>query len=166
MPRIDPSQLDLKEKLVEVRRVSKTVAGGRRLSFSAVVVVGDGQGYVGAGLGKATEIPEAIRKAIEDGKKSLIRVPLNGTTITHEVVGRFGAGKVLLKPAAPGTGVIAGGAVRAVLEMAGVRDVLSKCIGSTTASNAVSAALEGLRSLRSPDEVAKARGKSVEAVLN
>lgn len=165
MPRIDPNQLDLKEKLVEVRRVSKTVAGGRRMSFTALVVVGDGNGHVGAGTGKAQEIPEAIRKAVEDGKKELVLVPLKGTSIPHEIVGRHGAGKVLIKPASEGTGVIAGGAVRAVLEMAGVRDVLSKSLGSNNSHNQVLATLEALRQLKSAEDVARARGKSVEQII-
>lgn len=162
MARIDASQLDLKEKLVEVRRVAKTVKGGRRMSFSALVVIGDGNGYVGAGSGKASEIPEAIRKAIEDAKKALIYVPLKDTSIPHESHGHFGAGYVLLKPASQGTGVIAGGAVRAVLESAGIRDILTKSLGSNNASNQVYATVEGLRQLKSAEEVAKLRGKSVE----
>lgn len=165
MPRLDPNQLDLKEKLVEIRRVAKTVKGGRRMSFSALVVVGDGNGHVGAGTGKAQEIPEAIRKAIEDAKKKLIKVPLQGTTLPHEALGHAGAGQVLIKPASEGTGVIAGGAVRAVLEMAGVRDVLSKSIGSNQANNQVLATLDALKQLRSPEEVARVRGKSVEQIL-
>lgn len=165
MPRLDPNQLDLKEKLVEIRRVAKTVKGGRRMSFSALVVVGDGNGHVGAGTGKAQEIPEAIRKAVEDAKKSLIQVPLQGTTLPHEAIGEAGAGQVLLKPASEGTGVIAGGAVRAVLEMAGIRDVLSKSLGSNTANNQVLATLAALKQMRSPEEVARIRGKSVEQIL-
>ncbi len=165
MPRLDPNQLDLKEKLVEIRRVAKTVKGGRRMSFSALVVVGDGNGHVGAGTGKAQEIPEAIRKAVEDAKKSLVNVPLLGTSLPHGALGFAGAGQVLIKPASEGTGVIAGGAVRAVLEMAGVRDVLSKSIGSNTANNQVLATLNALGQLRSPEDVAKTRGKTVEQIL-
>jgi small subunit ribosomal protein S5 len=163
--RIDTSNMDLKEKMVDLRRVAKTVKGGRRMSFSAVMVVGDGQGHVGAGLGKAAEVPEAVRKGVEDAKKNMIKIPLNGTTIPHEVIGEFGAGKVLLKPASEGTGVIAGGAVRAVLEAAGVRDILTKSLGSNNAANQVWATLEGLKKLRSAEEVAKLRGKPVEQIL-
>lgn len=163
--RIDTSQMDLKEKMVDLRRVAKTVKGGRRMSFSAVMVVGDGQGLVGAGLGKAAEIPEAVRKGTEDAKKSMVRIPLNGTTIPHEVIGEFGAGKVLLKPASEGTGVIAGGAVRAVLEAAGIRDILTKSLGSNNSANQVLATLEGLRRLKSAEDVAKLRGKPVEQIL-
>ena len=165
MARIDTTQLDLKEKMVDLRRVAKTVKGGRRMSFSAVMVVGDGQGNVGAGLGKAAEIPEAVRKGTEDAKKNMIAVPLNGTTIPHEVMGEFGAGKVLLKPASEGTGVIAGGAVRAVLEAAGIRDILTKSLGSNNSANQVLATLAGLKKLKSAEEVAKLRGKPVEQIL-
>jgi len=163
--RIDTSQMELKEKMVDLRRVAKTVKGGRRMSFSAVMVVGDGQGHVGFGLGKAAEIPEAVRKGTEDAKKSMIKVPLKGTTIPHEVIGEFGAGKVLLKPASEGTGVIAGGAVRAVLEAAGIRDILTKSLGSNNAANQVRATFEGLKQLKSAEEVAKLRGKPVEQIL-
>jgi len=163
--RIDVSKMDLKEKMVDLRRVAKTVKGGRRMSFSAVMVVGDGEGHVGAGLGKAGEIPEAVRKGVEDAKKAMVAVPLNGTTIPHEVIGEFGAGRVLLKPASEGTGVIAGGAVRAVLEAAGIRNILTKSLGSNNAANQVLATIEGLKMLKSAEEVAKLRGKSVEQIL-
>lgn len=165
MARIDASQMELKEKMVDLRRVAKTVKGGRRMSFSAVMVVGDGEGHVGAGLGKAAEIPEAVRKGTEDARKSMIEVALNGSTIPHEVMGEFGAGKVLLKPASEGTGVIAGGAVRAVLEAAGIRNILTKSLGSNNAANQVLATLDGLRKLKGVEEVAKLRGKPVEQIL-
>jgi len=162
--KVDVATLDIKERLVATKSVSKTVKGGRIRRFTALMVVGDENGHVGYGLGKAAEIPDAIKKAIEDARKNVIKVSLKGTTIPHEIVGEYGAGKVLLKPAAEGTGVIAGGAVRAVLDMAGVRDIRTKCLRSNNPTNVVKATFEGLRALRSADEVAKMRGKAVSDI--
>ncbi len=165
MAKIDPNGLNLQERIVQINRVAKVVKGGRRFSFSAVVVVGDGNGVVGAGLGKAGEVPDAIRKGVEDAKKNLIRVPLSGATIPHLVERRYNAAKVLLKPASPGTGVIAGGSVRAVMEAAGVHDILTKSIGSTNPVNVVKATMDALLDLRDREETARARGISINRML-
>ena len=162
--KINPAELDLREQLVALNRVSKTVKGGRIARFAALMVVGDGNGHVGVGLGKAAEVPEAIRKGIEDAKKNMITVSLKGTTIPHEIIGVFGAGKVLLKPAALGTGIIAGGKVRAVLEAAGIHNIRAKCLRSNNPTNVVKATMEGLKELRTAEEVAKIREISVEQV--
>ncbi len=164
MAKIDASALDLKEKVVSINRVSKTVKGGRIFKFAALVVVGDGNGTVGFGLGKSGEVPDAIRKGIEDAKKNLIKVSLKGTSIPHEIVGEFGAGRVLLKPAPEGTGVIAGGQVRAVVEVAGIKDIRTKALRSNNACNVVRATINGLANLRTAEEVAAIRGKSVEQI--
>lgn len=164
--KIDAATLDLREDVVYTKSVSKTVKGGRVRKFSALVVVGDGQGHVGFGLGKASERPEAVRKGTEDAKKNLIEVSLKGTTIPHEVIGEFGAGRVLLKPAPKGTGIIAGGKVRSVMELAGITDIRTKCLGSNNPGNVVKATFEGLRMLRSAQQVAEMRGKTVEEILN
>ena len=162
---IDARQLDLQEKVVEVRRVTKVVKGGRNFRFAALVVVGDENGHVGIGSGKAMEVPDAIRKAVEDAKKNLIRVPIVGTTIPHEVIGHFGAGRILIMPAQEGTGVIAGGAARDLLELAGLKDVRAKCLGTRNPRNMVNATIEGLKSLKTAEQVAALRGKKVEDLL-
>lgn len=165
MARIDSSTLDLKERVVAINRVSKTVKGGRIFKFAALVVVGDGSGMVGFGIGKAGEVPDAIRKGIEDAKKNLVKISLKGTTIPHEIIGEFGAGRVLMKPAAPGTGVIAGGPVRAVVEAAGIRDIRTKALRSNNPCNVVRATMNGLTSLRTAEQVAKIRGKLIKEIL-
>ena len=164
MALLDASKYELAEKVVAINRVSKTVKGGRIMKFSALVVVGDGNGVVGFGLGKSNEVPDAIRKGIEDAKKNMITVSLRGTTIPHEVIGEFGAGKVLLKPAAPGTGIIAGGGVRFVLELAGIKNIRAKCLRTNNPTNVVKATIEGLKQLRTAEEVAAAREISVDQV--
>ena len=165
MEKIDASTMELQEKVVAINRVSKTVKGGRVMKFSALVVVGDGNGTVGFGLGKAAEVPEAIRKGLEDAKKNLHKIALNGTTIPHAVVGKFGAGQVLMRPAPEGTGVIAGGAVRAVLEVAGIKDIRTKCQRTNNPCNVVTATMNGLLSLMSAEQVAAKRGKTVQDIL-
>ena len=165
MARFEREPSEYTEKLVSLNRVSKTVKGGRVMKFAALMVVGDEKGRVGFGTGKAAEVPEAIRKGIEEAKKNMITVSLSGTTIPHEVLGSFGAGRVLMKPAAPGTGVIAGGPVRAVMEAIGIKDIRTKCLRSNNPQNVVSATFEGLKSLRGPEEVARIRGKSVSEIV-
>ena len=165
MARFEREPSEFIEKVVCTNRVSKTVKGGRTMRFSALVVVGDGNGHVGCGMGKAAEIPDAIRKGLEAAKKNMITVTLDGTTIPHETIGEFGAGRVLMKPAAPGTGIIAGGAVRPLFELAGIKNVLSKCLRSNNPNNVVGAAIEGLKSMRSAEQVAKIRGKSVDEII-
>ncbi|BCK82087.1 30S ribosomal protein S5 [Vescimonas coprocola] len=165
MARFEREPSEYIEKVVATNRVSKTVKGGRVMKFSALMVVGDGKGKVGFGLGKAAEVPEAIRKGIEDAKKNMITVSLSGSTIPREIIGEAGAGRVLMKPAAPGTGVIAGGPVRIIMEAAGIKDIRTKCLRSNTAVNVVAATFEGLKALRTPEEVARTRGKSVDEIV-
>ena len=165
MPRFEKAPSEYIEKVVHLNRVSKTVKGGRVMKFSALMVVGDGKGKVGFGLGKAAEVPEAIRKGIEDAKKNMVTITLSGTTIPHETIGVFSAGRVVMKPAAPGTGIIAGGPVRAVMEAAGIKDIRCKCLRSNNPANVVAATFQGLKSMRGPEEVARMRGKSVEEIV-
>lgn len=165
MAKIDASTLELSEKVVAINRVSKTVKGGRIMKFAALVVVGDGNGTVGFGIGKSGEVPDAIRKGIEDAKKNLVKIALRGTTIPHDIIGKFGAGSVLMKPAAPGTGVIAGGPVRAVVEMAGIKDIRTKSLRSNNPCNVVRATIQGLSECTSAKQVAEKRGKSVKEIL-
>ena len=166
MTYIDPTQLELEDRVVSINRVTKVVKGGRRLRFAAIVIVGDKNGHVGFGTGKAQEVPEAIRKAVEDGKKNLINVPMVGSTIPHEVIGTFGAGRILLKPAEEGSGIASGGAVRAVIELAGVGDVTSKSLGRNTPINVIRATIDGLKQLKTADDVADMRGISAQELLN
>ena len=165
MPRFEKPQSEYIEKVVHLNRVSKTVKGGRVMKFSALMVVGDGKGKVGFGLGKAAEVPEAIRKGLEDAKKNMVNITVSGATIPHEVIGEFGAGRVMLKPAPEGTGIIAGGPVRAVMEAAGIKDIRAKCLRSNNPQNVVAATFQGLRSLLGPAEVARIRGKNVEEIV-
>ena len=166
MTYIDPTHLDLEDRVVSINRVTKVVKGGRRLRFAAIVIVGDKDGHVGFGTGKAQEVPEAIRKAVEDAKKNLINVPKVGTTLPHEIIGRFGAGRVLLKPADEGSGIAAGGAVRAVMELAGIDDVTSKTLGSKTAINVIRATIDGLTRMKTAEQIAELRNISVESLQN
>ena len=165
MAQVNPEELELVDRVAHINRVAKVVKGGRRFSFSALVVVGNSKGVVGFGLGKANEVPEAIRKGIDQAKKSLIQVPLSEGSIAYEVLGRFGAAKVLLKPASAGTGVIAGGSVRVVVESAGIENILTKCLGSRNPHNLIKATINGLRQLKTPDEISRKRGKSVAEIL-